>query len=50
MECGFIHSSIPPGEPDEDEIPLAELMRRVHPEVTEEELDTFASLAENLLT
>ena len=34
--CGFIHYSIPPGEPDEDEIPLAELMRRVHPEVTED--------------
>ena len=29
--CGFIHSSITPGEPDLDEIPLAELMRGVQP-------------------
>ena len=48
--CDFIHSSTKPSEPDEDEIPLAELMRRVHPEVTEEVLDTFASTRENLLT
>ena len=48
--CGFIHSSIPRDEPDEDEIPKAELISRVHPEVTEEELDLFASTDENLLT
>ena len=50
MECGFIHSSIALDEPDEDEIPLVELMRRVDPEVTEEVLDAFARTRENLLT
>ena len=35
-------------ESDEDEIYLAEYMRRVHPEDTEEELGTFASTGENL--
>ena len=48
--CGFTHTAAPPAEADEDDIPLAQLIRRAAPNITSDELDAFIHAEDNLLT
>ena len=48
--CGFTHTAAPPAEPDEDDIPLAQLIRRAAPNITSVELEAFIHAEDNLLT
>ena len=47
--CGFTHTAAPPAEPDEDDIPLAQLIRRAAPNITSDELEAFVHAEDNLL-
>ena len=40
--CGFTHTAAPGAEPDEDDIPLAELIRRAASNIASDELDAFS--------
>ena len=48
--CGFTHTPAPPAELDEDDIPLAQLIRSSAPTITPDELDAFLHADDNLLT
>ena len=48
--CGFTHTAAPPAEPDEDDIPLAQLIQRAAPNITSDELEAFIHAEDNLLT